>query len=244
MSDHQDPTPYELERAIVAPDLPGEVIVRPTPYEAIESLAADLLIHAHNCVRTFGDFHLCLSGDPAMEPLLLRLLTDPTYRDLPWRRTHLWCFAEQRDTTNGAEYDLIHETVTIHADLPKEQAHSIDTTRGDAAERYERTIRETLAWREKGHDRFDCVLLAPTSVPEDWLVAGEDDSLVHAYANRVACTTKLINASRYTAVIALGEQSLHAVDQTVDGSHPLAGLDPVGGALRWMLDESACPAER
>jgi len=243
MTEGPDPTPYELEKTIPAPDLPGEVIVQPTAYEAIESLSADLLIHAHNCVRAFGDFHLCLSGVPAIEPLLLRLLTDPTYRELPWRRTHLWCFAEHRETTGGAEYDLIHETVTIHADLPKEQAHAIDTSHADAAERYERTIRETLAWREKGHDRFDCVLLAPSSVPSDWLTADDSDALVHAFANRVACTRKLINASRYTAVIALGEQSQSAIEQAVSGSHPLAALDPVGGVLRWRLDEASCPVE-
>lgn len=239
MSEPHEPAPYDIEPTIVRPDLPGEVIVRASHHEAEAALAADLLLHAHNCVRAFGDFHLCLSGDASIEPVLLRLLTDPAHRELPWRRTHLWLFAERLG--GSAERELIHETVAIHADLPGEQMHAIDTTPGAGASRYEDELRETLAWREKGHDRFDFALLAPASAPDDWASADEGEALVCAYSDRIACTRRLINASRFISVYAVGAHAQPGIGQTVGRTHPLSSLDPVGGVLRWYLDEEACP---
>jgi hypothetical protein len=240
MSDPPEPAGYELERAVVKPELPGEVCVRASDHDAVGALAADLLLHAHNCVRAFGDFHLCVSGDGAVEPALLRLLTDPAHRDLPWRRTHLWPFAERLDPGPGAEYDLIHETIAIHADLPKEQTHRIDTARPDAAAHYERELRETLAWREKGHDRLDYALLSPTSPPARWGDSEDPESaLVRSYTDRVACTRRLVNASRLISVLALGDRP--SIERIGGSRHALSALAPVGGSLRWYLDEAACP---
>ena len=90
------PIPLELE----APDpprpaLPGDVVVTRTADELMDRLAADLVIHAESCVREFGDFHLALSGGEPFDKLYQRLMYDPNYRRLPWRRTHLWFVAER-----------------------------------------------------------------------------------------------------------------------------------------------------
>jgi len=239
MSDRHEHTPYDLERPVNAPDLPGEVFVHQCEHDAVGALAADLLLHAHNCVRAFGDFHLCLSGDDEIEPALLRLLTDPAYRELPWRRTHLWRFAAGAADPSAGN-DLIHETITIHADLPPEQAHAIDVSRPDAAAWYERELRETLAWREKGHDRLDCALLTPGALPADWANGEDADALVRTYAERVACTRRLINASRLIVMFATGERSRGPIAEATMDAHPMSALDPIGGVLRWRLDEEAC----
>src|SRR5215210_531529 len=87
---------YRLEPEPVKPRLPGAVIVRSDAEDLHGALAADLFIHAMNCVRRFGDFHLALSGGSTPMPLYRRLMTDPAYRDLPWKRTHLWIVDERR----------------------------------------------------------------------------------------------------------------------------------------------------
>lgn len=241
MTEHADPNPYELERPIAPPDLPGQVIVRDLDHDVIGALAADLLVHAHNCVRAFGDFHMCLTGDPSIEPVLLRLLTDPAHRDLPWRRTQLWLFSEHLGSES--EFDLIRETIAIHADLPSEQTHAIDAGHTNAADRYEQSMKETLAWREKGHDRLDYVLLTPASIPSGWAMTGEGDALVRVYADRVACTKRLINASRFISVFAIGAGARDAITESVDRRHAMASIAPVGGSLRWYLDRDACPSD-
>ena len=90
------PGPIPLEPAPVPPRLPGRVVVGSGADEAIDALAAELLLHAVNCVRAFGDFQLALSGGSTPLPLYERLMYDPQYRELPWRRTHLWIVDERR----------------------------------------------------------------------------------------------------------------------------------------------------
>ena len=74
---------YDVESdGFPRPDLPGSTVAAPSEDELIDLLAADLVIHCENCVREFGDVHLALSGDPALEPLYMRLMYDPNCRRL------------------------------------------------------------------------------------------------------------------------------------------------------------------
>lgn len=63
---------YEPEPDPVAPALPhaDAVVVRCDMDDLHSALAADLFIHAQNCVRQFGDFHLALSGGSTPLPIL------------------------------------------------------------------------------------------------------------------------------------------------------------------------------
>ena len=87
---------YDLAPRPVAPKLTGTVIVRDSTEELIDSIAADLLVHAANCIRAFGDFHLALSGGSTPVPLYQRLMYDPNYREFPWAKTQLWIVDERR----------------------------------------------------------------------------------------------------------------------------------------------------
>lgn len=152
---------YELEPKPDAPALPGSVVLRQTADEVIDAIAADLLIHAHNCVRTFGDFHLALSGGSTPIPLYQRLMIDPNYRELPWQRTHLWIVDERRVPFEDerSNFRAIGEVLMDHSGIPREQVHPMYAMAHDADEQYQRTLREVLGWRERGHDRLDCVVL-------------------------------------------------------------------------------------
>ena len=112
------------------PPLPGEVVVAHTVDELIDKLAAELVIHAENCVRQFGDFHLALSGGPDPVPLYERLMYDPNYRRLPWRRTHLWIVDERCVPFDDkrSNFRVISEIIVDHADIPHEQVHPIFAT--------------------------------------------------------------------------------------------------------------------
>ena len=69
------------------PRLPGRSVRRPSVDSATDALLADLFIHATNCVRAFGDFHLAVSAGEEIEPALMRLMYDPGFREFPWTRT-------------------------------------------------------------------------------------------------------------------------------------------------------------
>ena len=249
------------------PSLPGTVIVRETADEVIDAASTDILFQAMACVREFGDFHLALSGGSTPEPLYRRLMYDPGLRGLPWSRTHLWVVDERRVPLDDerSNFKMIRETIALHADIPREQVHPIEAMEPDADERYERTLRETLEWREKGHDRLDCVLLGvggdghtaslfPRSpallgtypVSSERLVLMNDGPTVTP-PPRVTMTLRLINASRFVGVLVLGEKKRGVLTRVAEAREseadlPILGVRPVAGELRWYLDSAASPA--
>jgi 6-phosphogluconolactonase len=255
------PKMYEFDEALpTAPALPGEVVVAPTADELIDKLAADLVIHATNCVRQFGDFHLALSGGSTPEPLYERLMYDPNYRRLPWRRTHLWIVDERcvpfDDTRSN--YRMIRETIVDHADIPIEQVHPMPATSDSADVMYEKELRESLGWRERGQDRLDYVLLGmgsdghTASLFPDTEPLSETERLVRlnftetaAPQERVTLTFPAINAARFVAVLVTGEKKAAMIDRLASGDDPvqelpIKGVRPINGELRWYLDAAAC----
>jgi len=152
---------FNLESEPDAPSLPGTVVLRPDAEHLHAALGSHLLIHAKNCARAFGDFHLALSGGSTPLPFYQRLMIDPAFRELPWKQTHLWLVDERRVPLDSEQSNFRHiaELIVDHSDIPRQNVHPIAATDDDADLAYERVLRETLGWRERGHDRLDFVLL-------------------------------------------------------------------------------------
>lgn len=256
-------TPIEVASSLPArPNLPGSVVLRATVEELIDSMAADLLFHARNCVRAFGDFHLALSGGATPEPFYRRLMYDPNYRELPWKRTHLWIVDERRvdPDDDRSNFKMIRETLVVHSDIPREQVHPIPALADDADSRYEAELKESLAWREKGHDRLDYALLgmgadahtaslfphSPALESQGRLIAVNAGPTVTP-PDRITMTFDLLNASRFIAVMVTGEKKrdtiarIAALKRADPAELPITGIQPIGGELRWYLDAAAVP---
>jgi 6-phosphogluconolactonase len=255
--------PYALEESTISrPELPGHVVRRSSLDALIDSIAANLVIHAENCVREFGDFHLALSGGSTPQPLYERLMYDPNYRRLPWRRTHLWIVDERCVPIDhpSSNFRAINETIGDHADIPMAQFHPILAMSDDAAETYEAQLRETLGWREKGQDRLDYVLLGmgsdghtaslfPHTEPlheESRLVLPNLAKDVTP-ANRITMTYPLLNAARFIAVMVAGASKAEMIKRVATGDDdfeelPIKGVKPHRGELHWYLDDEACGA--
>jgi 6-phosphogluconolactonase len=229
---HSMPDLYELDEVPVPPALPGTVVVRPTPDELIDAVAADLVMQAHACVRTFGNFQLALSGGSTPVPLYRRLMYDPMYRGLPWGRTHLWVVDERRVPFDDerCNFKTINEIIGEHSDIPREQVHPIFAMLPDADAQYEETLREVLGWREKGQDRLDYVLLgmghdghtASLFPHSPALHEGGEERLVRINAgpavtppDRVTMTFRLLNASRCLAVMVTGTPKRATIQRVV-----------------------------
>lgn len=243
---------------IEPPPLPGRAVVAETLDDLIDVLAADLVVHAENCVRQFGDFHLALSGGSTPEPLYERLMYDPNYRRLPWRRTHLWVVDERCVPFDDPQsnFRMISETIVDHADIPREQVHPIFAESKTADVDYEREVRETLAWREKGQDRLDFVLLGlgadghTASLFPHTAALREQQRLIlfndapAPPSRRVTMTFPLLNSSRFVGVLVAGAAKAEAVSRAAHAVEsveqlPIKGVEPLHGELRWYLDAPA-----
>ena len=237
-----DQTSYGLEPVPEAPELPGTVRMGEDEEEALDMLAADLFMHSSSCVSSFGHFHLALAHDRSTERVIMKLMTDPKYRSIPWDRTHIWSVCERVLEPGHPEHSMPHwrELAAEPGELPENQLHAIEGHLHDAPGLYERRLIEHLEWRERGHDRLDYVILGAqpgllrgVDDPMDRLVGmSEDDAWI-------SMTRRLLNASRAIAVVGLGRDGRGLVDAIRD-DHDRIGLSPEIGALRWYLDAYAC----
>ncbi len=245
--------PYELEPLERGPDTPPGVLVRPAVEDVIEAIASDLFLHAMNCVRAFGDFNLALSGGRTHVRLYQTLMLDPQFRAFPWKRTHLWAVSEDvsvpEHESTGA---LLRDLIASHSDIPREQFHPIDRIGGAAA--YASVLRETLGWREPGHDRLDYVLLG---LGADGSTAGhaaadpvDPSALVRESAEpgtgHISLGMHAINGARFVAIVAFGadkqdeaRRAIGANGHALQPRRPIDHVRPVGGELRWYLDAAA-----
>ena len=254
-----------LDSEIARPRLPGRVVARHCTDELLDAVAFDLLVHAANCTREFGDFHLALSGGRTPLPLYERLMYDPRFRAFPWRRTHLWvvderCVPFEDERSNFAR---LKETIVDHSDIPPEQVHPMLAAMPDAAARYERELREALGWRAKGHDRLDFVLLgmgadghtasifpgSPALDSPDRLAMDVPAPTTASPAvPRCTLTMRAINAARFVAALVTGADKADMLVRVAEGASPaevpIAGVRPAAGELRWFLDAAACGAAK
>lgn len=240
--------PYELVPEATGPDLPGRVVLRPDLDEVIDALAADLFMQALACTRTFGDFHLAVTGDAQSEPVLRRLMYDPPMRDFPWLKTHLWLISEGRlDPSDPASRSaIVRGWILDYCDISAGQIHAIPGDLPDAGDCYERDLQTTLEWREKGHDRLDFALLtldADGSMLPGPAIATSPGGLVDEYADGFTMSPRLINAARCVGILATGADRADALAKLeMDTLGGIAcPINPTGGELRWYLDDDANP---
>ena len=235
----------DISRPLV-PALPGEVHVALTTDLAIDHVITDLVLHAVRCVEDRGTFHLALSGERALAPLLDRLMYDPDCRRLPWHRTHLWLVHDRGDLgVGGSASRRLDETIVGHSGIPASQVHLPGGCDVDAAEACEHDLRASL---EDG--RLDHVLLGTgaggtvVGLAAGSPLLGASRLVGHDPDAGLTMTLPLINTARVVQVLVTGEASratVHRIAERGDPPEvlPITGIDPAAGELHWYLDVGA-----
>jgi 6-phosphogluconolactonase len=189
---------------------------------------------------------------------------DPRLREFPWKKTHLWQVDERcvPDDDDRRNWKMIGDLLLEHSDIPRPQTHPMPVLEDDGDEQYERSLREALEWREKGHDRLDYVLLgmggdlhtaslfpgSPALEADPGRLTVFNDGPNVTPPKRMTLTYELLNASRFLCVMVTGEGKRPAIERITAGDlerteAPVVGVEPLGGVLRWYLDRPACPAQ-
>ena len=225
--------------------------------EALAERGAELFAEAAaGAVESRGRFRVALAGGRT-PTLLHQLLSAPPWVDLvPWRATHVF-FGDERcvHECSPERNDLVaREALFSVVDLPPENVHRIETVRPDAAEAYERTVRESFGPPESGTPVFDLVFLG---IGSDGHTASlfpgrpeldEAERLVVKVVgapqpppNRITMTLPLLNRARLVVLLATGRKKAEIVARAVAGDPavPAARVAPVKGRRVWLVDEEA-----
>ncbi len=247
-----DLPPIELEREPQPPPLRDTVAFESSTEDALAALAQDMTLQATACVREFGSFHLAVSGGAhpkLLERICRELMTDPAYRMLPWRDTHVWTIDEAPVAHDHPRsvYGLLRDFLIGHSGIPRDQVHGVSAFRPAADDEYERSLRKALGSRPAGHDRLDMAVLALNAdgvagrLDPDH--AAESDRLVVRLPDdAVTLTHRMLTGSRFMGVLAVGKTVRPALERVASGElAPVPEL--LGGHTRWYIDHDASPQE-
>ncbi len=243
----QDPYGIAETQRRPLPPLTGEAMTHAGEDEAIDAMLGDLLLHAQNCVRRFGDFQFLVSGSPGGEPLLRRMLIDPALRHFPWPRTRVFVTDDALVGESHAKSrsGMVVSYLAENAGIPRSQVHVIPGESERAAEEYSGVVREALGWREKGHDRPDYAMLVLEGDAGVAGLSGEHDprgdngELIVATPGGISASLMLLNASRFIGVLVAGERGRAGLDALRGrAGSPAGALRPLEGELRWYIDRA------
>ncbi len=213
------------------PRLPGRSVRRSSVDLATDALLADLFLHATNCVRAFGDFHLAVSAVEEIEPALMRLMYDPGFRDFPWSRTRLWMVDEVDvpiDDPRCRSTRLV-ETIVACSGIPEAQFVPLTCLEGPRP--YEARMREHLEWRERGQDRIDCCLFATRP-------AGDIEAF-EARAGAVLDDAFIRSARLISVLVSEPRDSISLLEGWARSNRDR--IVPLGGDLVWYLGDRDDP---
>lgn len=245
--------PIELEKDPTPPALRDSVAFEASVEDALAAIASDMTLQATACVREFGSFHLAVSGGSTLkllERLCRELMTDPAYRALPWRDTHLWTIDEQPVAHDHPQsvYGLLRDLIIGHSGIPRDQVHGISAFRPAADAEYERELQKHLGARPSGHDRLDMAVLGlgPDGIAgrlDSRHARREDRLAVRLPDESVTLTERMLAGSRFMGVLAVGKHVAPALQQVASGERsPVPEL--LGGHTRWYVDHDANPQDR
>jgi len=239
--------------------LPGKVHICPTADELYDAVGRAMMTAATRAVADNGVFHLALSGGQSPQPLYVRLMIDPIFRDIPWAQTHIWIVDERRVPPDDerSNFRMIRETLADHVPTRGRQVHRMPVEAEDAASRYESELRRELAPR----GRLDFVLLGmgadahtaslfPASHALDetqrWVVVNDGPAVVPPA--RLTMTYVLLNSSCQIAILVTGPEKASTIQRVCERIResgpnpqelPVTGIRPEGGGLTWFLDDEA-----
>lgn len=249
--------------------LPGTVVSAPDAETLFDKLGEALMSAALAAVEKRGVFHVALSGGGTPEPFYVRLVTDPLFRAMPWKQTHVWivderCVAEDHEKSN---IKMIREALTDHAGIPPRNVHAMPVLADDPAGEYESTLAEAFGITDPpsdtNHPKLDFVLLgmggdchtaslfpeSPALTATRWIARNDGEKVVPP--PRLTMTYPLINAARHVAILAIGSGKTAALQRAADQfdtgqsdfeNIPVTGISPQtsgGGDLTWYLDAAA-----
>ncbi|MCH2136301.1 MAG: 6-phosphogluconolactonase [Phycisphaerales bacterium] len=221
-------------------------MVEPSTDSLLDRIATDLMLAAIEAVRLRGAFHLAVTSDERVQPLLERLMLDPGLRGMPWPNTHVWQADEECDKRGEAPdgWSRISGTLVPHAGIGRGQVHPMPTWDESAPAHYGNRLKRVL---RSGH--LDHAVLCVASdgclggIVPDTVYSDDPVTFVHrGEADVLTMTPSLLGRASRVVCLVLDDDARRSIDRGIvqEGTpvHRLmrAGMDPLWGITAEALD--------
>jgi 6-phosphogluconolactonase len=226
----------------------------------VRAEAERIVKRIREAIASHGRCLVALSGGSTPKPLYELLATPPYAAQIDWPHVHLFwgderCVPPDHPDSN---YRMTREALLDRVPIPSENVHRI---RGEddphqAAEAYERTLREWLGPTDPPARSFDVVLLGlgsdghtasmfpGTAAPTEkrrWAMAVHVDHPREMW--RVTLTTVVLNAAADVTFLVAGADKAARLREVLAARGepilPAQRIQPALGSLHWMIDAAA-----
>lgn len=228
-------------------------------FELVDGLQEAAARHATEVLRatTEGrDVRIALSGGSTPKRFH-EILADT--EGIDWSRVHVYWGDERMVPPDDEQsnFRMAKETLLDTVAIPSVQIHRMrgELDPGEAAEEYERVLRESFGVEPPSVPRFDLNILgvgpdghtaslfpgtAALDERDRWVVANHVPQQQQSW--RLTLTYPVLNAAKLTLVLASGENKAEAIGKIFDPNEqdkpPAAFVQP-DGQMIWLLDEAA-----
>jgi 6-phosphogluconolactonase len=238
----------------------AEVLVGGDVDETVRIAAGQFAALARKIAAEGKPVYAALSGGSTPRLLFQTLAADPFAGIIPWDAIQFF-WGDERNVPPGhpeSNYSMARELLLSRVPVPPANVHRIPTGDGtaiEAAELYQRTLREILP-SANGLPRFDYVLLGlganghtaslfphrPTLHEAQRLVVADHVEEVNAW--RVSLTVPVLNNAAQISFLVTGEGKAAVVQQVLEGPRdpeavPAQLIAAANGSLAWILDSAA-----
>ncbi len=235
---------------------PREIRILKSSQELFEAAATEFITQATEAVRKEGKFTVALSGGSTPKRLLALLATKPS---VPWDKIYFFWGDERHVPPDDDEsnYRMAREALLSKVPVPAEnifRIHSEEKDADDAAQQYEKTLRDFFHLSPGQVPRFDLIFLGlgpdghAASLFPDSAALNERKRLVVANwvekfkTDRITFTFPVLNAAACVIFLASGPDKapiLHQVLENSKANLPSQEVLPTNGRLLWMIDSAA-----
>jgi 6-phosphogluconolactonase len=222
--------------------------------ELIEEQCAEAL-------ATRSLFNLAISGGRTPRSLFRLLSSHEWEKRVNWERTALYWVDERCEPTDSpkSHYGIARAELLSRVPLTRFYRIKGEAHPEEAAEAYERLLREHFCLGEGEVPRFDCIVLGlgndgrtASIFPGHSAMEEKDRLVVDQYihsmkSSRVTMTFPVLNNSRCCIFMASGKEKhpilSTALNLMAEPTLPAQMVRPVKGRLCWIIDEAAYKGE-
>jgi 6-phosphogluconolactonase len=238
----------------------AEILVGADIEETIRIAAGQFAALMRRVTAENGVASVVLSGGSTPRSLFQLLAAEPFAGLVPWNCIHFF-WADERNVPPGhpeSNYSMARELLLSKVPVTPAHIHRIPTGDGtaiEAADLYERTLRETIPLNH-GLPRLDYALLGlgvnghtaslfphrPTLHERQRLVVADHVDEVNSW--RVTLTASVLNNAAQITFLVIGAEKASVVEQVLAAPRdceaiPAQLIAPVDGTLTWILDSAA-----